>query len=65
MLPVLGTFEGDIIGHLRVDCTLHQLADQEMLHGLASATVTILRVVVINPFYSVDSRSTNLIAESI
>ena len=48
MLPVLGTFDGDITGHHKVECTRHQLADQEMLHGLPRAIVTSFQVVVIN-----------------
>jgi len=44
---LFGTFDGDIIGHRNVECggcALHQLTDQEVLHGLPSATVTILHV---------------------
>jgi len=50
---VLGTFHRDIIGHRMVQSrvyTLHQLVDQELRFGLPSATVTILRVVVIISF---------------
>ena len=39
--PVFGIFDGDVIGHLKVECracNLHQLADQEKLHVLPSVT---------------------------
>jgi len=52
-LPVFSTFNGGSIGLRKVKCracSLQQLANQEMLHGLPGATDSMFSVVGISQF---------------